>query len=508
MLAIAMIVRLEVLWSRRFDGLYGQDAYAYYYHGLALWRNHALSYHWPWLPAPLRLYWPIGEPALVAVAMAIAGHPSALAAQSVSVVAGLGVVALTYLLTLRVATHVLPVSWTTWTAALAAMLIALSGLEVQAGGTIMADAPALCWGSAAVWFWTTPSGGKITRHPVPLGGAAGICFALAVSTRFEYAPLAAAPALYWAARRSQGGTPSALAALGGAILAGTPQMLYSLSYSDPVLHQQWLTGWGLEHLWQTDFATQDGAQHYPMSAGAFYLLRPLISPQSLPLTLAPFLLVGIVILYVGTYNAWTNGQLAPTSRPLLLLLLAWWLVPALYLSGVPFESARFALIFAPPLAVLEAVGLAGAVYWLPVGRRRVLPAVFMLVGLSLGILVVDAPRPLGALASGKAGDLAAVRWLNLHAPPGAVLVTFGLTLTLYHYGDSQDRRWTLVDLSSATTGDLRGLARTYPLVVVANEANLAEQWAGLPPEKALQWLLGHARLRPVARIGGYTIRER
>jgi hypothetical protein len=183
-------------------------------------------------------------------------------------------------------------------------------------------------------------------------------------------------------------------------------------------------------------------------------------------------------------------------------------VPALYLAGVPFESARFALIYAPPLALLEAVGLAAVLFTLAPRWRGAVRGGILLAVLSLCLLVADARHPLAALSDGKAGDLAAVRWLVTHAPHGATLITFSLTLTLYHNGNLQAHQWTLVDLSAVRPPALNRLAHTSPLVVIANEANLAQQWPGLPPERSLRWLLDHARLRRVAYVGGYTIRER
>jgi hypothetical protein len=597
-LALALGARLWALWSLRFDGLYGEDPYAYYYHGLALWRDHALSYHWPWLPAPTRLYWPLGEPTLVALFMAAVGSPSVAAALSVSVLAGLGVVALTYLLALRVAGAVLPTPAARGAAALAALLIALAGLQIQAGDTIMADAPALFWGTAALWLWTMPAAAPAHLRPhmkrdgdarrpwyrsyvadwrrFALSALAGACFGLAVSTRFEYAPLLVAMGAYWWVQRRGG--PSVRAALLGMLLAGWPQALYSLSYSDPVLHHQWLVTWSPAHFWQTRFATVDGVQQYTLSAGAFYLARPLLSPQSLPATLLPLLPIGALALALGPApmksgfsrcrpchdlsrsgrhiggagvvsapgahstgvdqsshpagahsTGWAHpqgggppshptfqGQVAiseespapdaPKARALLLLLLAWWLVPALYLAGVPFESARFALIYAPPLAVLEALGAVVALRACAARAPRLALAAgtLWLVG-SLCLLGADARGPLSALARVADTDRAAVRWLIAHVPPGAHIATFSLTLSLYHYGDLPAHRWTLADLSAVTPAGARQLARSAPLVVVADAYNLETQWRGIGPDLALREIVSLGRLRPVAHTGPYTV---
>lgn len=522
--ALALAMRLWVVRSLRFDGLYGQDAFAYYYHGLALWRDHALRYHWPWLPRPLPLFFPLGEPALLAAIFALARRPDPTLALAASVACGVIGVALVYDLAHRVARDLFTPRAAGWTAALAAAPIAIAGLQIQASATIMSDAPALFWGLAALWLWTSPRAGGPAR---PAAFAAGVCLALAVSTRWEYAALAPAMVAYWwvwrgpAGDRTRTAGPIVAGAL-GALPASIPQLLYSLHDSDPVLHHQWLTGWSPAHLWQASFATVDGMQHYPMSAGAFYLLRPLLSPQTLPLVLAPFLPAGIAALAAGCGE---RGRAA--ARPWLVLLLCWWLIPALYLSGVPFESARFTLIYIPPLAMLEALGLVAAAGVLgrlavprppsvstlpPSGRARrpggaaILAVLWATIG--LGMLAADARDGVAALAHGKEGDLAAVSWLRGHAPPGAPIATFSLTLMLYHYGDPAAHGWTLLDLSAASARDLARVARDPSLTVVVDEGNLAAQWRGLPPQRAFATLRAGAHLRPVGRAGPYTIFRR
>jgi hypothetical protein len=61
---------------------------------------------------------------------------------------------------------------------------------------------------------------------------------------------------------------------------------------------------------------------------------------------------------------------------------------------------------------------------------------------------------------------------------------------------------------AVTSDDQNRLSRLPHLVVVADETNLAAQWSGLAPERSFLWLVSHARLRTVAQVGGYTIRER
>src|ERR671935_200217 len=67
--AVAAALAARLAWP--FDGLYGQDAFAYFRYARALW---------PWLlrgePLPI-YYWPAGYPLLVALVLPLAGWGSA-----------------------------------------------------------------------------------------------------------------------------------------------------------------------------------------------------------------------------------------------------------------------------------------------------------------------------------------------------------------------------------------------------------------------------------------------
>jgi hypothetical protein len=557
-IGLALAIRLYVIHHLDFDGLYGQDSFAYFYHGFALWHNHALEYHWPWLPTPTRLFWPMGFPTLLALGFLIAGHASADAAQVITLCGGLAVTALTYGLALRFACGVLPRPVAHAAALGASALIAVSGLQVQASVTIMSDAPALAWALLAIWLWTEPTNGTVRRRAGSF--LAGVSLAAAISTRYEYAPLIVAPILYWcltafpsrASKRSGRTAPSLRFGLLGAVLAGLPQLIYSAGYSSPILNNEWLTEWSLRHLWQASFSTPDGVQHYAHSVGAFYLIRPLVASESLPWILAPFLPLGLLALAWNSDRRsvipfrWLNqppvsdcdrgctspvtDRIAPTYRcgiglaskapedgfrahsqsgPYLALLLSWWLVPTLYLIGVPFESARFALIAQPALAIGEGIGLAWTAWLLCLYRReygRIISlAAVLWAGCGLALAATNSEGSVAVLARGKTSDQAAITWIRAHAVAGSAVATFDLTLMLYHYGTLDQRHLRLYDLSAINAAGWAALAGAPHVLVVANVGNLHQQWQGLPPDQAFRRLIEEKHLTPIADAGVYTI---
>src|SRR5438132_5546560 len=117
--------------SRGFDGLYGQDAYAYFDYATVSVRRSIMS------GAPLEaFFWPPGYPLLVALASLAIG-PSALAGQVVSLVMGGLVPAFTALLVREIWPGEIPL------ALLSGALVALCGQLWQSSIVVMADTTGL-----------------------------------------------------------------------------------------------------------------------------------------------------------------------------------------------------------------------------------------------------------------------------------------------------------------------------------------------------------------------------
>jgi hypothetical protein len=87
----ALLVRLALVAVAEFDGLYGQDSFAYFYYALSLREAVGAGD----LPPPF--FWPLGYPALVALATLLTG-PQPFAGQFVSLLTGAAVAPLVYLI--------------------------------------------------------------------------------------------------------------------------------------------------------------------------------------------------------------------------------------------------------------------------------------------------------------------------------------------------------------------------------------------------------------------------
>ncbi|MEO7912358.1 MAG: glycosyltransferase family 39 protein, partial [Roseiflexaceae bacterium] len=277
---IAMAVALAARLAWPFDGLYGQDAFAYFRYARALW---------PWLlrgdPLPI-YYWPAGYPLLVALALPLFGGSSA-AGQAVSIASIAVAAGCTFLLSRELLPDAPGGKLAAWVAGLA---VALCGDALRASLVTMSDALALAGCTAAIWALTRYRGTQrwhwLAIAAVALGWATitrWVCGLLALpmllcvlcdlltkderrTTKDRSIPSS------FVLRRSSFVPHAALALALGALIV-VPQVLFSQKTPQSLSEHQWLVTWNIANIWRRDFATVDGAQHYRLPVGAYYLTR-------------------------------------------------------------------------------------------------------------------------------------------------------------------------------------------------------------------------------------------
>ncbi len=530
--ALAAALAARLAWP--FDGLYGQDAFAYFRYARALW---------PWLlrgePLPI-YYWPAGYPLLVALALPLFGGGSA-AGQAVSIASIAVAAACTFLLSRALLPDAPGGRLAAWVAGLA---VAGCGDALRAGLVTMSDALALACCTAAilalVHYRRTRRGRWLAAAAVALGwgvitrwvcGLLALPLALAVvcdyltkdEGRRTNASSNATPPLnsdansiglssfVFCLRRPI--THGVVAFALGALIV-VPQVLLSQETPESLSQHQWVVAWNVANIWRRDFVTVDGAQHYRLPVGAYYLAH-MAWPSLLFLPLALMCLPGAI--WLARRRCW----------PALALLAGWPLLLWLFLSGIPFQNARFILPALPALAALAGLGfgwaydLAGSTK--DEGRRTNDEKGFVLrrsslVGMTFlrrwarTVLAVALVVSLaGSLAWGlrdyrnlviyKNEQLALVDWARSHLPAGGTLITFGATLTLQRYTDYDVR-----ELFYLAAPDLDLIAQQQqPAYLLLDVGNIESQWAGLRPQQDYRYLQQRPGLDIVGRRGPYTL---
>jgi hypothetical protein len=244
-----------------------------------------------------------------------------------------------------------------------------------------------------------------------------------------------------------------------------------------------VVGWNPANAFRSEVINTDGAWRYALPTGLFYL-QPLVVPSYVFPLFIPLWLAGLAAL----------GRL---DAPVRALLVGWPLVVYVFLAGIAWQNPRFALAFFPPLAVWVGAGFDRVWESRPAWRRGLIG----LTAVALAGSLVWSGRVVNNFVQAKNVDLARTQRVANQLPPGARVITFGLTLTLRHYTDLDVIE--IYDETSSTLAD-RACGRDAAYLYL-DVANIEQQWRGLPPEINYRWLREAQRLEMVDRFGGYTL---
>ncbi|MDX1621344.1 MAG: glycosyltransferase family 39 protein [Nitriliruptorales bacterium] len=479
---LALGLDLLLVLVRRFDGLYGQDAFAY------LGRAEEIG-RFPGVELPPFVFGD-GYPAVVA-ALDLVAPSTVVAAQIVSIAAGVGVVLLTFAIA-RDSAALLGASRADRAGLLGAAISLVSAQRWQWSVAVMSDTTALALGAMALWsalrFGRTRQPSWLVVAGLMLGGAA--------VTRFEYAmlalPLLAGTLLF--ERSSWHGVRNVSAAV---LAIALPVVLVLTVEVGALSHHEWVREWSPANAARSSFATPSGAVdlHVPLAVA---LARSIASPT----------LLGPVMALLALFGSWTVLAGGRSGRreawTVLVMLVGWPVVIAIVYLGIPFHNPRWSLTFLVPLAALAGIGVSWlwstlARVWYRVGTGTVV-AISIVGGFAWGV-----PDVLG-FVDRKQADLAATRWIEETVPADTRVLAFGLTATLDHYTDLTVDEFYL--LSDAELAELLGAP--VPIYLVADLEDIGRRWEGLPPQQHLATLergpgvetIGQLERWTLLRIGG------
>jgi 4-amino-4-deoxy-L-arabinose transferase-like glycosyltransferase len=433
-------------------------------------------------------------------------------------------------------------------------MLLLSGTYIRMGLSLMADVPALFWSLLGVLLLTKDERRKTKDGSGPgtvgserqlrveeteyavrntqyairsfvLAFASGLALGLAILTRYGAAFLLGPLALYlylrWRRERPQGigtrhpspdtqhPTPSIrhflLLVLG--IAAGLlPQAVYLLTHQAGAGYSAFLADWNPANAFATTVTGVDGSATYDYPMIVFYVVMPLLSAQ------AGFLSYLMLPCFVwGIASLWRRREWAS-----LVLLLGWWLIPALIYSGTPYQAHRFVIQYMPALAILIGVGAAEAAeaVWRVTGTlgfslkslSRAAGGGVVWVLLALGAIMGwrGVRDWMGAHAAFKAEEravLALVREAASGANAEPRIVSFGITAAIHHYTG-----WPTIDLYNHDPASIeRFWGAPGPRILVAPEEQLSTQWKGTPLEARWIWLQAGYVLQAQGKAGQYSI---
>jgi 4-amino-4-deoxy-L-arabinose transferase-like glycosyltransferase len=559
---VALIVRLSLLANTGFDGLYGQDSYAYY----------SFSAHlFPTLISGVALppfNYPLGYPALLATAFALLGE-SAPTAQTITLLMGAASAPLAYLLARQAGCRPLA-------ACAAGLIFAFSGQAIQSSLVIMSDMPALFWLMSSFLFIL--SNHKGTRELNHRGAEEAeytekndyllkpsvfsvpsvppcfnlpflfstLCLTLAVLMRWQM--IAALPAwmvvLLFSRRRLRLNEMLVVALVVAPLLGA--QAVYSAGNTFPTVNHPFVANWSPTHIAQHVFDTDEGHFEYVQPNGLFYAQVGYASPYLSPL-LGVMVTVGIWKIFEPRRHEGTRREIETQKhggcrvhRGVWIIL--WLAVPYVFLAGIPHQNIRYALIMLPPLAILCALGIDWLLFlttkysnlfswrswrfnlsssliphpsFLSFSPSRsfvsFVPSWFKFFSFSafsvslcliffflLASLLTDGHTYTRAFIERQQRDKAVVLWARDMLPPDTPIYTQGLTAALTHYSQLEP-----IELYGQTPQTLATLPERGYLLI--HDWEIEHQWAGLSPQLAVAWLVSERGARKVGGMNDYTL---
>lgn len=463
--------------GRGFDGLYGQDAYAYFDYSVTSVRN-SLLHAQPLEP----FYWPPGFPLVVALASLLIG-PTPLAGQLVSLLMGALVPVLTAALAREMWPHDLAL------ALLAGAMVGVSGQLWQSSVVVMADTTGLALATFGAWALAQYARGGRGAWLV----AAGAALACAALARWIYGVVAVPFAAYalWIFFERRRLPTEAFIALAVAAVILLPVvgplaigMLRSPGEAAPFGTDFQVYSWSPLNAPRREFFTADGHLEYALPNGLYYVVAPANLAFFGPL-LAIWIPVGIVAA-----RAWLRRDV--------VLIGGWAASVFVFHAGAPWQNFRFTLAYLPPLAILAAAGLLLAWRQVPHPARLLVAACAgggLLLAFGASIRLVE------RFIDTKDQDLALVHWVAGQTPSDAQLITFGPTLAFRHY--SALRTFDLFDTGPSGIDDI--VARSGSDYVLVDESSIETQWRDQGPATSFHRLRDGYGLERLGTMQGYTL---
>lgn len=510
-----------IAFALRFDGLYGQDAFAYYNYASGPLRTALLTAApWPYF------FWPPGYPFALTLATFILGL-TPLAGQLLSLLAGSLVPVVTALWAHELFPENKNLPW------VAGIIAALTPQLWQSSIVVMADTLGLLCAVVGAWATTRYArtlalarAERLTRaepveappltQGIPWLLLASTAWAYAILTRWIYG-LAALPSivyiLYLIIRNTFFSRPSAplqifirlfitpsLAIIPGLLIlsplfSATVQAAQTPTALIPFAGNLQVHSWQLANFFQREFSTPDGQLSYALPNFFYYLTFP---AQRLYFTPIVAFFISLGLWPLMRQRQWAN----------LFLLGGWASLVIAYHSGDPWQNVRFNLAHLPPLAILAALGWGALGQWVkqwrglrPFDRLMAQPAWLAYGWLALGLcaMLLSSVQLVHSFSTRQLQNLALVQRVDPHLPTGSRLITFGLTATFQHYG--QHETLELYELDQTEIALL--LADPRPLYILLDTRAIEAQWSAMPLGATYRWL--QPQLTPQAQFDAYTL---
>ncbi len=510
---LALAVRLRLRDAFTFDGLYGQDAFAYFEYGQEV-RDAVRDFR-----SPGPMYWPLGFPILLAAGFAIVGENEQVAQNLVLMLSAV-IPALVYAFTIDVLP---PIGWSKKSGRIAgltsAFILIFSGQLLQSSVVVMADVPALFWATLSLWALGRYFQKSNYRQRHGWIALAAFALAMATITRWLYGVLAIPYALscivWWRGCHQEGQILAlplrkymsywwdGMIAVGVGTLVILLQLLHSRSNPVAVIDHAWLRDWNIENALKKEFETPDGSFEYDEVVARYYAKAAYDGWYVHPIFTAA---MGVGFLFL-LRKTWRNRPVAA----LFILLVGWAALAYGFLAGIPYQNVRFSLAYILPLVILAGIGVVGVSQ-----KIQQLSSVSLLRPISLAaqgfivlaiLIAAQSPNPkaqdtVAWLVERKDDDYGAVQWAASTIPEGSTVYVLELWPMMRHYVPQV----RTVQIYYETPQSMKQrLSEDRPAYLLLDMWAINHQWVGENPAEIYTTLAEEPGLFRVGCYGNYAL---
>jgi len=462
--ALCMRLAWSLLYS--FDGLYGQDAYAYFNGAENLMAHGAFFIQTAGMPAPFYVQTTPGLSLWMALLFSIFGSHAWLG-MAISLITGALAVNLTYAISQRFLSN----DW----ALIPAGLIAAAPAAVMSSLMIMTDGPGMCLLAASILMLLRYLEEPSTKRWLLLAFVTGLAVLIRLPAGLVVLPILAGLLIH---RRF----PSPALVLAGICVGGLtllPEWLYLLYKEEGVFSFHMIARWSPLNAFQTEFTTQDGHLSYPwplgleitaMAAGHKFLtpVAALLAPLGLWQIRKDKSALGIVGLWFASYFIFALGLTVMNPRYLLPLLI--------------------------PYAILATLGLRALA---PTLEKRKIAGVLLLAGI-LTTQVWGQARQLQPFLELKEDELALATWVQENTKESDQVVSLKMAFAIDHYAG---RSAVEIFFFSPQVH----LEKDQPIYMIWDPEDMKVRAGNPRINENHEWIKAHCQQEPVHQHGPYSV---
>jgi len=476
--ATALIIRIAFLLDSGFDGLYGQDAYAYL-NWSENFRNEILSFNIP----KKFFYWPVGYFLITSFVSLIIPLPMKTVALGVSIISGSLLAPAVYRLAKEISAVALGKESAEVIALYSGLIVCFSGTLIKSSVVIMSDALAVLLITCGIYYLIKYSG----DYSLPELVKAFIFLALAVMTRYAYALcivlfLTVITTAYFRSGRSFEVIKAALISLTAGLIVSIPELYYMINYGISYFQYEgdnptWASSWSILNFFRSSFVTFDGVKDYRFINSVYYL-----APIFHPLYLSVF---GFTFL--------AGCMRLIKLRYLMLIFTAWFLPFYFFLSGVPYQSLRYAIGYLPLFIIISATGLSSA--RLSSFKKNV----FFVTGIV--VLLAAAYIHFIKFNQQKQTELEVAEYVRTNFNDRDMILSYDVTFAIEHYS-----AYDVTEFATCPLNDIKNITEANGTVyLILPIEKIRTQYKGFDMERKLDYLLANYKSEYKAVIYGYDV---